>query len=96
MALAGLFATMTGGGLIAGTTIGSFASRKASVGMLGGLIGASLGARKFTNIMQQGTTFTNPMFNTTTGQAYGKRGIDANRLNTQNLVQNLHQNRRRF
>jgi hypothetical protein len=30
----------------------------------------------------------------TTG--YGKRGIDSNNLNTQNLVQQMHQNRRKF
>ena len=66
------------------------------IGTLGALGGIGLyGTRKMINILERGTSFTNPMFNNITGQAFGKRGIDANNLNTNGLVQNLHSNRRR-
>lgn len=68
------------------------------IGTIGGMtaLGAGVGlAKTGMNVLQHGTQLTNPMFSNVTGQSYGKRGIDANNLNTKGLVQSLHSNRRR-
>jgi hypothetical protein len=61
-------------------------------------IGAYKGKTIMERLATQPTQFTNPIFNAKARgqiQGFGKRGIDANRLNTANLTQSLHNNRRR-
>jgi hypothetical protein len=81
----------------AGKFVGNFAKDKvgmASVGVVG--IGA-VGMMATVKGLQKGTTLSNPVLPTPgQTQGYGKRGMDSNRLNTENLVQNLHGNRRKF
>jgi len=70
-----------------------------SIGMFGSSvgIGAMMTGKKTLDMMQQGTAISTPLTQPKgTTKAYGKRGIDANRLNTDGLVQNLHSNRRKF
>ena len=64
-------------------------------GLWGGALGVTSAAGSVMNVLQQGTQFTNPMFNRSAATGYGKRGIDANNMNTNGLVQSLHGNRRR-
>lgn len=90
-----MLAGMMAGGAGLGAVIGAFAKRPLMSTTIGTL-GVGFTAKKFLDTLQQGTAFTNPMFNNTGAQAYGKRGIDANNLNTNGLVQSLHKNRRRF
>ncbi len=97
------------GGVILSGSLGRMAGRTISankmwttsagtaLGVGGAMIGiAGYGARGAFNALQRGTSFTNPIFNNVTGQAYGKRGMDANNLNTNGLVQKMHSNRRKF
>ena len=91
MILRGITGRMLGRGIATGTGAGATA-----LGLIGGTVGVGMGIKKsLFNSFTRGTSFTNPMFNNVTGQAYGKRGIDANNLNTNGLVQSLHSNRRR-
>ena len=65
--------------------------------LLGG-IGATFGAKHIYNKLKDGmkesTPFANASLQTQT-QGYGKRGMNANTMNTNGLVQSLHGNRRR-
>ena len=66
----------------------------------GSLVGGAIGlfaTKKAGSMLQRGTALTNPLF-PITGQkkAYGKRGIDGNRMSTEGLAQNLHKKRRKF
>ena len=81
-----------------GTHMASGMGRAGRLGTIGGMSVAGVGfgvARTGMKVLQQGTQFTNPMFNNVSGQAFGKRGIDANNLNTKGLTLALHNNRRK-
>ena len=74
-------------------SLGKFASFGAVAG-IGGLFAAK---NTVLSTLKTGTALTSPI-TPTVGQRkmYGKRGIDANRGNTENLTQNLYRNRRKF
>jgi hypothetical protein len=89
--------------------IGTFLGAAALTGGRGGLMGIGaiggigFAASKAFNVLNNGmsvggTPIINPFNFPRAGAstAYGKRGIDANNLNTQNLTQQLYQNRRKF
>ena len=106
MALGGIFmaagAASVFGGMarrgVRGATAGAIGGGATAVGVgmgMTGLVMGGMAVKKGMSMLERGTAFTNPMFNNATGQAYGKRGIDANNLNTNGLVQSLHSNRRR-
>lgn len=91
-----------GASVATGGVIGGLATRMAGMGTMPGMgVGAFVGAmsakKNISRFLYEGTPYTNPVFHSTGAhKAYGKRGIDANNLNTNNLVQNLHSRRRKF
>ena len=62
----------------------------------GGLSLVSGGVEALGKAAIQGTQFTHPVGYGVKTHGYGKRGIDANNLNTQGLVQGLHSSRRKM
>jgi len=71
-----------------------------SIGQIGavagaGVIGASYIAKKSSNALLSPGSISRSVSPTGMAQGYGKRGTNANRLNTQGLVQGLYGNRRR-
>lgn len=95
MSLLGASSAIMSIGAVTGAGIG---------GLGGGIGGAAFGAafglqiagKQLGRMAFQGTAFTNPVFPTTSVQGYGKRGIDANNMNTNGLSLGLHKNRRKF
>jgi len=97
MSILSLFATAGGAGATAGA-VGSKLLGGSAIGMMGaGLAtGAIVAGKTFDRLANQGSRYTNPMFAQKTVQGYGKRGIDANNMNTGGLSLSLHKNRRKF
>ena len=92
----GILAGGIAGGVVVGSALGNTFGKTligTRYGVVGGLYSAGKQVKK---LAFEGTSFTNPIFNTQAAKGYGKRGLNGNNLNTDGLSLNLYKNRRKF